>query len=75
MNYFECLFEFEKKTQIPLAMLSELYSQKARSMATAVTTALNNLLTFTAIKSFYNLEYFFDLPSALGVYCAIGIIG
>lgn len=60
---------------IPLAMLSELYSQRARSMATAVTTALNNLLTFTAIKSFYNLEHFFDLPTALGVYCAIGIIG
>lgn len=61
--------------QIPYAMLSELFSLKARSMATAVATGLNNILAFIAIKSFYNLEKWFDLPSTMGVYCAIGFIG
>lgn len=62
-------------SQIPFAMLSELYPQRTRSMATGVTTAFNNILTFIAIKSFYNFEHWFDLPSTLGIYSVIGMIG
>lgn len=60
---------------VPYAMLSELFSLKSRSMATAIATGMNNILAFVAIKSFYNLENWFDLPTTMGVYCAIGVIG
>ncbi|XP_031621657.1 facilitated trehalose transporter Tret1-like [Contarinia nasturtii] len=60
---------------VPFTMLSELFSLKSRSMATGVVVSLNNIFIFTATKSFYNLEHWFDLPSTLGIYCAIGAIG
>lgn len=60
---------------VPYAMLSELFSLKSRSMATAIATGMNNILAFVAIKSFYNLENWFDLPTTMGVYCSIGVIG
>lgn len=56
-------------------MLSEIFSLKSRSMATAIVTGMNNILAFVAIKSFYNLENWFDLPTTMAVYCAIGAIG
>ncbi|XP_055309425.1 facilitated trehalose transporter Tret1-like [Sitodiplosis mosellana] len=60
---------------VPFSMLSELYSMKSRSMASALTTGTNNILAFIAIKSFYNLEHWLDLPSTFGIYCIIGAVG
>lgn len=55
-------------------MLSELFSLESRSLATAVSTTVHNILAFASTKSFYNVEYWLGLPAALGVYSSIGAI-
>lgn len=77
-EYFSWIFKLNISFaifKVPYAMLSELFSMKSRSMATAIATGVNNILAFVAIKSFYNLEHWFDLPSTMGVYGTIGLFG
>lgn len=60
---------------IPLTMLAELYPVKLRSVATGLTTATTNIITFVAIKTFHNLETLITLPGSFCVYFALGFIG
>lgn len=56
-------------------MFGEVYSLKARSLGTAATIGTNNVLVFIAVKTFYDLENWFDLPTTMGIYSTIGAIG
>lgn len=60
---------------VPFMLLGELFPVKARSIATGITTAICNVFVFIAIKSFYDLENWLNLPSTMCIYAVCGIIG
>lgn len=60
---------------IPFMMLSELFPFKSRCFASGLTAAINYISMFCATKSFYDIERWLSLPSALLLYGSIGTIG
>lgn len=56
-------------------MLGELFPLKIRSMATGFTTAVVNVETFFAIKTFYDLERWTSLPGTFLIYAVLGAFG
>lgn len=62
-------------TMIIMTMLGELFPLKIRSIASGMTTAFVNVLTFGAIKTFYNFELLTSLPGAFCIYACLGSFG
>lgn len=62
-------------TMIIMTMLGELFPLKIRSIASGITTAIVNVLTFAAIRTFYDFEYLTSLPGAFSVYAVAGAFG
>lgn len=62
-------------TMIIMTMLGELFPLKIRSVACGMTTAFVNVLTFGAIKTFYNFELWTSLPGAFCIYAVLGVVG
>lgn len=56
-------------------LLGEMFPVKIRGLITGITTAVLNIFTFVATKSFFDLENWLNLPSALWIYALFGIIG
>lgn len=62
-------------TLVPLTMLGELFPLRIRSMATGFTTAVGNIETFIAIKTFYDYERWTSLPGTFCIYAILGALG
>lgn len=60
---------------VPFMLLGEMFPAKIRGLVTGITTAILNIFTFVATKSFFDLENWLNLPSAMSIYAVCGIIG
>lgn len=60
---------------VPFMLLSELFPFKSRCFASGVTAATNYISMFCATKSFYNIEDWLSLPTALLLYASVGLVG
>lgn len=60
---------------IPFILMSELFPFKSRCFATGITSAVGYIIGFSSTKSFYNIETWLSLPSALIIYGTIGAVG
>ncbi|XP_062561783.1 facilitated trehalose transporter Tret1-like [Armigeres subalbatus] len=60
---------------VPWILLSEVFPFKNRSLACAITAALNYTMTFVTTKTYFNLESSFSLPGVILFYGICGSIG
>ncbi|XP_031639043.1 facilitated trehalose transporter Tret1-like isoform X1 [Contarinia nasturtii] len=60
---------------MPWQMLSEVFPYKTRAISTGLTAALNYVLSFISIKTYYNLETAFSLPGVAFFNCIIIAFG
>lgn len=60
---------------VPFMLLGEMFPAKVRGLVTGITTAILNVFTFVASKSFFDLENWLNLPSAMWIYALCAIIG
>lgn len=62
--------KFRKKIGI-----NEKFVKRQFEIITGITTAILNIFTFVATKSFFDLENWLNLPSAMWIYALFGFIG
>ncbi|XP_063709503.1 facilitated trehalose transporter Tret1-like [Culicoides brevitarsis] len=60
---------------VPWIMVSEIYPNKTRGLASGLTAALNYTMFFISIKTYYDLETSISLFGAICLYGAIGFLG
>lgn len=60
---------------VPWIMVSEIYPNKTRGLASGLTAALNYTLFFVSIKTYYDLETSISLFGAICLYGVIGALG
>uniref|UniRef100_A0A336M0F0 CSON014627 protein n=1 Tax=Culicoides sonorensis TaxID=179676 RepID=A0A336M0F0_CULSO len=60
---------------VPWIMVSEIYPNKTRGMASGITAAINYLMFFISTKTYYDLETSVSLFGVITIYGAVGFIG
>lgn len=60
---------------VPFMYASEIFPLKTRCFAAGTATALSNISLFISTKTFYDLEYWLNLPTSLCIYGTIAAIG
>lgn len=58
-----------------MTILSELFPLKIRSIASGIATAISNVLTFGAIRTYYDFEEMTSMQGALLIYTVVGAFG
>lgn len=62
-------------TLVVMTILSELFPLKIRSIASGIATAISNVLTFGAIRTYYDFEEMTSMQGALLIYTVVGAFG
>lgn len=60
---------------VPVMYSSELFPLKSRCIAAGISQAISNALLFIAIKTFYDLENWMNMPVTFCIYGVIAIMG